>query len=301
MFPESTVRLSNLGHPRFFGGGLEVEVVAGDEGFLFEGLADAGGGFGVGGSGQGAAQELERVEVVGTLFDGDGFGVGWGLDPCVDDLSEGGFALLFGVGQAVFGDGSERAIEGRVFDVVDDGSCRLRVGGCRLGGRGCRGGSPTHGGAMNGPTGSRVGWEVAGGDLEAEEHMTGALGVDAVGAEGAEDQANAGLDGGAVLGHGEEEFGVERASEFDFRVGGRSGWIGARGGAVVVAEGAVAAEGGGAATVAVVEDVAAGEAFGSGGLGAGGWLSVHVVPPGALRVDGLNAKPRQFGRGGRNT
>jgi hypothetical protein len=288
MFPESTVRLSNLGHPRFFGGGLEVEVVAGDEGLFFEGFADASCGFGVGGGGQGAAQELEGVKVVGTLFEGDGFGVGRGLDPCVDDLGEGGFALLFGFGfgfgQDVFGDRSERAIEGGVFDVVDGG---LLVAGCWLLVCGGVGGSTPRSqirGLRSGVLGHpRVGWEVAGGDLEAEEHMAGALGVDAVGAEGAEDQADAGLDGGAVLGHGEEEFGVEGAGEFDFRVGGRSGWIGARGGAVVVAEGAVAAEGGGAATVAVVEDVAAGEAFGSCRLQVvSSRLLVecgHVVPP----------------------
>jgi hypothetical protein len=58
-----------------------VEVVAGEEGLFFEGLADAGGGFGIGGGGEGAAQELEGVEVVGTFFEGDGFGWRWGIEP----------------------------------------------------------------------------------------------------------------------------------------------------------------------------------------------------------------------------
>jgi hypothetical protein len=80
-----------MGHPvswhfhrtlyRIFCAGLDVEVVTGEEGLFFEGFADAGGGFGVGGGGEGAAQELESVEVVGTPFEGDGLGRGWGLEP----------------------------------------------------------------------------------------------------------------------------------------------------------------------------------------------------------------------------
>jgi hypothetical protein len=113
---------------RLFGAGLDVEVVAGDKGLFFEGLADAGGGFGVGGGGEGAAEELEGFEVVGTFIEFDGRGWRWGIEIGVDDRGEGGFALFFGLGQAVFEDGREGAEVG-VFDFVDDGSRRLRIGG----------------------------------------------------------------------------------------------------------------------------------------------------------------------------
>ena len=65
----------------FFCAGLEVEVVVGEESFFLQGFADASGGFGVGGRGEGSAEELEGVEVVGTLFERDGFGWRWGIEP----------------------------------------------------------------------------------------------------------------------------------------------------------------------------------------------------------------------------
>jgi hypothetical protein len=58
-----------------------VEVVAGEEGLFFEGFADAVGGFGVGGGGEGAAKKLQGIEVVRTFFERDGFGRRWGIEP----------------------------------------------------------------------------------------------------------------------------------------------------------------------------------------------------------------------------
>jgi hypothetical protein len=113
-----------------------VEVVAGDEGLFFEGLADAGGGFRVSSSGEGAAEELQGVEVVGTLFELDGFGWRWGVEIGVDDGGEGGFALFFGLGNAVFEDRRDGAVGGGEDDVSDDGllvvGCWLLVGGVGL-------------------------------------------------------------------------------------------------------------------------------------------------------------------------
>jgi hypothetical protein len=109
-----------------FGAGLDVEVVAGDEGLFFEGLADPGGGFRVGGGGEGAAEELQGFDVVGTLFEFYGRGWRWGVEIGVDDGREGGFALFFRFGEAVFEDGREWAEVG-IFDFVDDGSWRLGI------------------------------------------------------------------------------------------------------------------------------------------------------------------------------
>jgi len=258
----------------FFGGGLDVEVVAGDEGFFLQGLADAGGGFGIGGGGEGSAEELEGIEVVGALFEFYGWWWWRRVEIGVDDGGEGGFALFFGFGEAVFEDGREWAEVG-VVEVVDDGAevrgralfvvrCALFV----LAGTG--NGRRRTVGARPG-----VGWKVESGELEGVEEAVGAADVDFCAADGAHDHADAGLDGGAVFGQGEKEFGEGGAGELDFGVGGGQWRVRPRRGAVVVAEGAVAAEGGGTATVAIVEDVAAGEAFGSGGLGAGCGLRVH--------------------------
>jgi len=120
VFPGSTVRLSNLGHPQVFGAGLDVEVVVGEEGLFFEGLADAGGGFGVGGGGEGAAEELQGIEVVGTLVELDGRGWRWGVEIGVDDGGEGGFALFFRLRQAVFEDGREWAEGGGEGDILNN-------------------------------------------------------------------------------------------------------------------------------------------------------------------------------------
>ncbi len=91
--------------------------------------------------------------------------------------------------------------------------------------------------------------EVGGGDLEGVEEESGAAGVELVGGDALEEEAEGGLDGGAVLGQGEVEGGVGVGW-----LGGAGGW--ASGLVVVEAEGLVA-EGSGAAAVAVGEDVAA--------------------------------------------
>ena len=96
--------------------------------------------------------------------------------------------------------------------------------------------------------------EVVAGDLEGVEEESGAAGVEVVGGYALNDLADGGLDGGSVL----REREVEGAS---------AGFAAARvlrrlaSGVVVVAE-VFVAETGGAATVAVDEDVAALEALG---------------------------------------
>jgi len=59
------------------------------------------------------------------------------------------------------------------------------------------------------------GWfgEVGGGDLEAVEEQAGALGVDVVGGDAAQDFADGELDGGAVFGLGHVEGGLFAAAE----------------------------------------------------------------------------------------
>ena len=104
----------------FFYAGLDVEVVVGEEGLFFEGFADACGGFGVGGGGEGAAEELEGVEVVGTFIEFYGRGRRWGVEIGDDDGGEGGFALFFGFGEAVFEDGREWAEGGGELDILND-------------------------------------------------------------------------------------------------------------------------------------------------------------------------------------
>jgi hypothetical protein len=58
-----------------------VEVVAGEEGLFFEGFADAGGGFGIFSGGEGSAEELQGIEVVGALVEFDRRGWGWDVEP----------------------------------------------------------------------------------------------------------------------------------------------------------------------------------------------------------------------------
>ena len=96
--------------------------------------------------------------------------------------------------------------------------------------------------------------EIGAGDLEAVEEETGAAGVEVVGGETLEDEADGELDGGAVL----------KDRELDGGAAGFAGvgvGAGTAGGVVVVAE-VLVAERGAAAAVAVGEDVAALEAFG---------------------------------------
>ena len=89
--------------------------------------------------------------------------------------------------------------------------------------------------------------EVQAGDLEHVKEQAGALGVEAAVGDALDDDADGGLDGGAVLGQREVE-GREGVAQLD-RFGGA-------GGVVVVAE-ELAAERWTAATAAVVVDVAA--------------------------------------------
>jgi hypothetical protein len=91
--------------------------------------------------------------------------------------------------------------------------------------------------------------EEAGGDLDAEEEMAGALGVDVVGGYALEDFTQGELDGGAVFELGEGEGGAAAAARGEVLHGAARG-------VVVVAEGLVAEAGRGAA-MAVGEDVAA--------------------------------------------
>ncbi|HWY03355.1 MAG TPA: hypothetical protein VNX60_06785 [Candidatus Acidoferrum sp.] len=96
--------------------------------------------------------------------------------------------------------------------------------------------------------------DVEAGDLESVEEQSGALGVDFVAGDATEDFADGGLDGAAVFGDGDVEFGLLGAA-----ASGVSG--GAAGGVVVVAE-LLLLEAGAAAAVSVGEDVAALIAFG---------------------------------------
>ncbi len=105
--------------------------------------------------------------------------------------------------------------------------------------------------------------QVEAGDLEAVEEQAGAAGVEVVGGDALEDEADGGLDGGAVFGEGELE-GVGLGEDV----------LAAAGGVVVVAEVFVAEADGGAA-VSVGEDVAALMAL---GVGHG------FLPPGYLLV-----------------
>ena len=91
--------------------------------------------------------------------------------------------------------------------------------------------------------------EVEAGGLESVEEQAGAAGVEVVGGDALEDEADAGLDGGAVFGQGQVEGAGAGAALFEVY-----DWF--AGGVVVVAEG-LAAQAGGAAAVAVGEDVAA--------------------------------------------
>ncbi len=103
------------------------------------------------------------------------------------------------------------------------------------------------------------------GDLEAEEEVAGAFGVDVVGGDALEDLGEGELDGGAVFELGEGEGGGAAAARGEVQHG-------SAGGVVVVAEGLVAEAGGGAAA-AVGEDVAALHLGGGfGGFGHGGLL-----------------------------
>ncbi len=104
--------------------------------------------------------------------------------------------------------------------------------------------------------------EVERGDLQAVEEQAGAFGVEIAVGDALQDEADSGLDGGAVLGQGKVEGGEGVA---------RFGWLGGAGGVVVEAED-LAAEGGAAAAAAVVVDVAALIVLGFGldGFGHGG-------------------------------
>jgi hypothetical protein len=96
--------------------------------------------------------------------------------------------------------------------------------------------------------------QVDAGDLEAVEEEAGAFGVDFVGGDAAQDFADGGLDGGAVLGEREVELGLAGAAAarvFDRAAGG-----------VVVVTKFFVAETCASATVSVGEDVAALEACG---------------------------------------
>ncbi len=86
--------------------------------------------------------------------------------------------------------------------------------------------------------------------MQAVEEQACSFGVEVVAGDALEDDADGGLDGGAVLGHGQVEAGM--AAE-GFAGGGLAG------GVVVVAEG-LSAEADAAAAVAVGEDVATFEA-----------------------------------------
>ena len=96
--------------------------------------------------------------------------------------------------------------------------------------------------------------QVDAGDLEAVEEEAGAFAVDFVAGDAAQDLADGGLDGGAVLGEGEVELGLAGAAAarvFDRAAAG-----------VVVVTKFFLGEACAAAAVAVGEDVAALEASG---------------------------------------
>ena len=117
--------------------------------------------------------------------------------------------------------------------------------------------------------------EVEAGDLEAVEEEACAARIDFVGGDALEDFADGGLDGAAVFGDRDVEFGL-----FGAAVSGVSG--GAAGGVVVVAEFFVV-QAGAAAAVAVGKDVAALEALGCFGSGFDDGV-LHVSLPTGLKV-----------------
>jgi hypothetical protein len=162
-------------------------------------------------------------ELFEELAEGGGVGFGWG------DFGAWGEDAEFGVGDDLF-----YGIEGVGCGRGVAGVARVWLGRLRFG-------------------------EVEAGDLEAVEEEAGAAGVDVVGGDAAEDLADGGLDGGAVLGHGEVEAGAAAAALA--RVGERTA-----GGVVVVAK-FFSAEAGAAAAASVGEDVAALVAPGCVGFG----------------------------------
>ena len=100
---------------------------------------------------------------------------------------------------------------------------------------------------------------VSGGDLEAVEEEAGALGVDLVGGEGAEDFGEDDLDGAAVFEQGQGDGrGLRRGGggSVGYGFGGRDARISAAGLKVEVAE-AVSADGDGAAFLSAGTDVLA--------------------------------------------
>jgi hypothetical protein len=123
-----------------------------------------------------------------------------------------------------------------------------------------------------------VAGEVGAGDLEAVEEQAGAFGVDLVVGDAAQDLADGGLDGEAVLGEGDVEAGLAAATAA--RV-----VDGAAGGVVVVAE-LLGAEAGAGATVSVGEDVAALVLDGGrcGGWCGGVWHGCVPSPGNACKV-----------------
>jgi hypothetical protein len=141
--------------------------------------------------------------------------------------------------------GAEGGVDDDLFDLFFGGQvfALVTIGGARAG------------------FGFGRGREVEAGDLEAVEEEPGAAGVDLVGGDAAEDFADGGLDGGAVLGERQAEGGLTGAALFG--VGD-----GSSGGVVVVAE-LFAAKARTGTAAAVGEDVAALKAFGF----------VHGVPP----------------------
>jgi hypothetical protein len=169
------------------------------------------------------------------VFGGDGF-VG------VSELVEEHLADALGaVGEGDLGDGGEVAVgAGGVGDDLGDGVDEVF-------------------GGEWGEVGAGLGRQVEAGDLEAVEEQAGAAGIEGVGGEALEDEADGGLDGAAILGEGELEGGLGGVF-----AGERAG-LGSANGVVVVAEVLVGAGGGGlegeqggaAAAAAVGEDVSA--------------------------------------------
>jgi hypothetical protein len=145
-----------------------------------------------------------------------------------------------------FGAGSDGAEGGVGDDLLDEliGGCVLWLG-VAAGGSGVAAGGSGRGFGLAG--------EVEAGDLQAVEEETGAAGVDFVISDAADDLADGGLDGGAVLGDGQVEGGLAGAALF---------WVGdgLSGRVVEVAE-LFFAEAWAGAAAAVGEDVAALEAL----------------------------------------
>jgi hypothetical protein len=111
--------------------------------------------------------------------------------------------------------------------------------------------------------------EEAGGDLEAVEEVSGALGVEVVGGDALEDLGEGELDGGAVFELRQSEGGAATAAGGGVRDG-------AAGGVVEVAE-VFVAEAVAEAAVAVGEDVAALHGGVLGGVWHGGTLLGDVA------------------------